>query len=319
MADRLTPAELMDLKSDPRMKDPAIQQQVFAKLAPEDVQALSGAKAPSALPSGGGMAGAAADTLGQTSGDLALGAAKGAGSTVSGLGKLVSMIPGLGSATNALGNAVGGQVGKALYGQKAEPVSNDAAFAQSKQDLTASNPTQSLGKGAEQLGEFLLPGAKMGAGPTAAHAASDAAAELMWKVPPSVWDALGPQATHYINKLISEGGMATGISAAHGDSHPVLAGATAGLMAPAAGGVAAAVPAAAEVAPYLAGGAAGHAAFGGGGGLAGGLGIAAMGRNVVRKHVTTPENVQLVQGVIRRLAPLLGRMGAGAVGQGTND
>jgi hypothetical protein len=79
----------------------------------------------------------------QTGADLAIGAAKGIGSTVTGLGRAVQKIPGVRQAVDT------------LYGQ---PGLSEAAFAEADRALAPTSTAQSVGKGVEQAAEYLLPG-----------------------------------------------------------------------------------------------------------------------------------------------------------------
>lgn len=75
-------------------------------------------------------------------GDVGIGAAKGLGQTVTNLGELVHMIPGVSRGVDA------------LYGA---PVSQ-ASFADANRVLASTNTAQAIGKGVEQIGEFFFPG-----------------------------------------------------------------------------------------------------------------------------------------------------------------
>lgn len=74
-------------------------------------------------------------------GDLATGALKGVGQTAANLGRGVHMLPGVSSAIDA------------LYGA---PVSQPS-FQAADQVLAPTNTAQTIGKGAEQIGEFFIP------------------------------------------------------------------------------------------------------------------------------------------------------------------
>ncbi len=103
--------------------------------------------------------------------DVGTGILKGAAHTAIDFGKLLSMVPGVGTATNAAGNALGGIAGQLLYGHKAEPVSNDAAFADATQRTAYSNTAQKIGGGLETAAELAVPvGEVAGAIPTTAKA-----------------------------------------------------------------------------------------------------------------------------------------------------
>lgn len=288
---RLTPAQLMDLKNDPRMEDPLTRAKVMSQLAPEDAGIFRNQPV---NPRGGGPKPNGMFT------DLATGVLKGAGSTATNLGSLVGSIPGVGAVTNALGNAIGGNWSSPDTGK----VSNDEAFGQIKKDLQPSNTTQQVGKTGEQMGEFFIPGG----------AAENAAQDLLYKIPPSVWDTLPANAMYYLRNMLGGAGAAYGTASAQGDEEPWKAALAGGAAAPLAEGARALVPGAAAAAPFVAGGAAMHAAAPGMG-LVGGLGLGSLLRNVVRREVTTPENINALQSLIRRAAPKGGQLVGGAISQ----
>jgi hypothetical protein len=89
------------------------------------------------------------DSALSVAGDLGTGVLKGAGQTATNLGRAVHMIPGVTSAVNALSAP--------FFPDTAGP-SADASFGAMDATLKPSNLTQSIGKGAEQLGEFFIPG-----------------------------------------------------------------------------------------------------------------------------------------------------------------
>lgn len=99
----------------------------------------------------------AADMLRNAPEDLQAGVVKGAAHTALDLGSMVSSIPVAGPALTAAGNAVGGAVGKALYGTTAAPVEAPKAFEQARQDTAYSNTTQRLGGALETVGESAIP------------------------------------------------------------------------------------------------------------------------------------------------------------------
>jgi hypothetical protein len=94
---------------------------------------------------------------GRTLGDVAIGALKGAGSTATNLGNIVAHVPVVGPALTATGNALGGAVGRAVYGEASAPVTADQATKAAREVTTATNTAQSIGKGAEQIAETLVP------------------------------------------------------------------------------------------------------------------------------------------------------------------
>lgn len=148
---------------------------------PDDIKAdLWDLKAGRPLPAKPSESPAKSTTVLDMAKDLAIGAGKGAVHTVLDLAssarKVPVYVPGvgftqMGGATDAIGNAIGGAVGKALYGTKAEPVSGDTAIEQARQDTAHSNPTQQIGGALETVAELALPGPKVAqAIPTAAKA-----------------------------------------------------------------------------------------------------------------------------------------------------
>lgn len=80
--------------------------------------------------------------VGELAGDVLTGAAKGAGQTAANLGSFIHMIPGVSRGIDA------------LYGA---PVSQPS-FTAADELLAPTNTAQSIGKGAEQLAEFFVPG-----------------------------------------------------------------------------------------------------------------------------------------------------------------
>lgn len=167
---------------------------------------------PEAVPGVGGFSGdddnsVVAQLLRALSG-TAVGAAKGVGDTAT---SLVGMVPGVTTATNAAGNAIGGKLAELLHGKDAvtPPVSKE-------QVADAFEPTTSaekFGKAAEQIGEFFVP----------AGAASNAAVKGLVHLIP---DAANPQTMKTLNKVaalvgrsVGEGASAGTLAAAHGDPH----------------------------------------------------------------------------------------------------
>jgi hypothetical protein len=74
--------------------------------------------------------------------DVAIGAMKGVGNTVVGLGELVHRIPGVSTAVDA------------MYGQ---PGLSDRAFSEARSTMQPTTTAQTIGHTAEQVGEFFLP------------------------------------------------------------------------------------------------------------------------------------------------------------------
>lgn len=143
--------------------------------------------------------------------DVGVGALKGVAETTT---NAVGLIPGVTWATNALGNAVGGAAGRALYGTTPEPVSQQSV----SNALESTNTAQTVGKGAEQLAEFFVP----------AQAARKAAIEGLVRLIPN---SASPGTMRVLNKAgaiigrtVGEFGSAAAVSAAHGDPHPERTG-----------------------------------------------------------------------------------------------
>lgn len=124
------------------MDDAALEKAVLAK-HPEyadlaEPQAAPAAAQPAApAPS---MLSRAASTVA----DVGIGAAKGLGNTVVGLGQAVHQIPGVSRGVDA------------LYGS---PGISQASMQEADRVLTPTNTAQQVGYGAEQIGEFFVPGA----------------------------------------------------------------------------------------------------------------------------------------------------------------
>jgi len=88
-------------------------------------------------------------SLDRTMGQAAIGAAKGVGNTVAGLGEMVHMIPGVSAGVDA------------LYGK---PGLSDASFKEARRVTAPTNTAQAVGQGVEQVGEFFLPTGAVGKG-----------------------------------------------------------------------------------------------------------------------------------------------------------
>jgi hypothetical protein len=84
---------------------------------------------------------------GSTAEDLLIGAAKGAGNTLIGLGELVHKIPGVSAAIDA------------FYGT---PGLSKAAFPAAREAVKPANAAQRVGQTAEQIGEFFVPAGDVG-------------------------------------------------------------------------------------------------------------------------------------------------------------
>lgn len=96
-------------------------------------------------------------TWADTASDVGIGALKGAAHTALDAGQLVRAIPGVGTATDAIGNALGGAAGQALYGTQAQPASGDTAFQQARDNTQYSNAPQMVGGGLETAAELAVP------------------------------------------------------------------------------------------------------------------------------------------------------------------
>lgn len=164
----------------------------------------------------------------QTLGDTLTGVLKGAGATAFDLGNLVHSTKSgsgmaLGDMTDALSKlAYKGYLG--ATGKKDDFFSADAAFQQPPPGLEAANTAQSVGKGAEQVGEFFIP-----AGPTKA--------KLIERLVQLIPDAASPATAARLNKLLAvvgrvggEAASAGGVSSLHGAENPTDAALTAGGM-----------------------------------------------------------------------------------------
>lgn len=297
MADGLTTEQLQLAVSDP-----SFGPQHWAKLTPDEqararpfLQASQGG--PPAAPAGAqgtapgigptpgatGLTGKIEELLsGAASGaaDLGIGAAKGVGSTVTGLGNLARKIPGV----DALDDVV-------------PPVTFST---------TPDNTTQSVGKGLEQAAEYLAPASGM------------RKAAIKGLVQYGIPDAASPGAMKVMNKLAAilgrsagEAGSAATVSAAHGDSDPLTTGLIAGAIPPVTGALAkTAGPVLAKVAPFAAG-AATWKALGGLGGLGAGMGAAGAVRSAT-KDVLTPQRLAALRAFIMEHAPQAMRAGLGA-------
>ena len=167
----------------------ALAQEVMAQPAPVPAE-------PSRLEQAAGMVG-----------DVAIGAAKGVGQTVTNLGGLLHKIPGVSAGVNA------------LYGA---PVSAPA-FAEANRVLTPTNTAQRIGKGAEQLAEVVLPGRAI------TTAATGAATRLAPKIAP----VIGARVAQIAPRAAVEAASGAGLAVAQGGDPRI--GAVTGLI-PAVGG-----------------------------------------------------------------------------------
>lgn len=133
-------------------------------------------------------------------GDVAMGALKGVGHTVTGLGKLWHAIPGVDAAVDA------------VYGQ---PGLSRASMAAADEALAPKNTAESIGHGLEQAAEFLIP----------AGAAERGAAAITAKLAPKFTNAprLVQAASKLVPRMATEATAAAGVSAAQG-GNPLAAG-----------------------------------------------------------------------------------------------
>lgn len=283
MGQGLTDAQLRELRDDPRF-------------TPADMDLLSSAERTRLQ-----QLDKEASTVGRVS-DFATGVAKGAGQTAFNLGKMVNKTPILGDLTGALAKLVG-----------PEGTDPDAAFAQDPEELKPTNTAQKFGKGAEQVGEFFIPGA----------APRLAMTKGLAKLIP---DAASPQMMKMLNRVASLAGRIGGdaasagtIAAVHGDDNPEHAALAAG------GGVAAGealaplvqllrTPMGQRLFPLIAAGgtmsALGNITPGGLGLTMGAFGLAKEGARAIAKN---PRTVPMVQRGVRAAGNLGGRAAAGAV------
>lgn len=252
-------------------------------------------------------------------GDLGIGAAKGAGDTANTLGELVNKIPGVGAATTGLGNAIGGWVGQSQYGTKAEPVTADKAHAAVDQDLTATNTSQRVGKGAEQVAEFFVP-----ASPSRLAAIEGLARLIPGGASKSTMAALNKLAA-VVGRSAGEAGSAGAVSMLHGDNPDLpmalgAAGPVAGAGMEALVPLLAKSPVLAQIIPWIAGGAAGSALtaatgpLGIPGGLAMTMGVQGAARAATRKLLKDPRTMKAGGQLMRRGTELAARGAAGATG-----
>lgn len=214
--------------------------------------------------------------------DLGIGAAKGAGSTVTNLGNLLRMVPGV----NSLDKIV-------------KPV---------EFSTTPDNTAQSIGKGAEQIGEFMTP---MAMGMRGA-----AIKGLVSAIP----DSASAASMKFLNKaaavtgrMAGEAGNAAVVSTAH-NTNPDMPALIAGASPLAAEGVAAVAPllqnpTVQKVLSAMLGGAAAHTVGSAGMGMSLGTFGAARGLATDAMKNLTPK---VVGKVARKAIPQFGRFLAGA-------
>lgn len=148
--------------------------------------------------------------------DLATGAAKGLGGTAAGLGSLfTNYVPGVSSAVDALYALAG-------YPVDSRQMNADPAATRTALGLDASNAVQSVGKGAEQIAEFFVPGAQ------AEKTAATIAARIAPRAP-NVLRAVAELAPHMATQAAASGAVTAlqggdaRVGAVTGAAGPVLA------------------------------------------------------------------------------------------------
>lgn len=281
----LTIGELQELAADPRLHE------VMPLLSAQERAAVEKFRGADADPERSTV-----DTIG----DVARGGVKGLGETIFRLGQVVHGIPGLGDLTDIIARAVG-----------PEGTDPDAFFSQVPSVLEATNTAERVGKGVEQVGEFLIP----------ASPARLAAIKGLVKLIP---DNLGPEAMRVANKIMTqlgraggEAGSAAGVAALQGEEQPERAAAWA------AGGhgvgeIAAQAarllktPFGQQFAPFLAA----VAALQGAGGLtppgvASTIGAFGLARGAAKQALSSPTAISTMQRTARTAGDVGGRLAAG--------
>lgn len=299
-----TQTELQDIANDPRLTNAD-----RAHFTPEQwgtIQSLKRAPGqagqPSTAESGGGSdESSILGNVARAIGSVGVGAFKGTGSSVVNVGQLAHKVPVIKQLMDTVG----------LTDQ-------DLAFREKA--LQPEGTAESIGHGAEQIGEFMLP----------AGAARKGAIKGLARLIP---DAASPATMKTLNKVaaitgrsLGEGASAAAVSTAHGENPDVPAAIGAG--APLVGaGVSAAIPPLvqlinqypiiASMFPWLVGGAVGTAAggipglaAGAGGGLGAQLALRGAARGAVREKMHDPKAVKRAGEITRRLLELLGRTSA---------
>ncbi len=89
--------------------------------------------------------------------DVAIGAGKGALHTALDAGSLARALPGVETATNAVGNAIGGAYSRARYGTVTPPVDSGKAFDAAREGTAYTNAAQVVGGGLETAAELMAP------------------------------------------------------------------------------------------------------------------------------------------------------------------
>lgn len=136
-------------------------------------------------------------------GDFVLGAAKGAGETLTHLGSLALHTPVLGKFLHA--------ANQQLYGLT--PEQQEAAFASALDALKATNWAQKIGKGTEQVAEVIAP----------ANAIRATGMKVAAEVAPRLTQSLGPILSRALPRAIVEGAGSAAIAKAQG-GNPIVGG-----------------------------------------------------------------------------------------------
>jgi hypothetical protein len=131
--------------------------------------------------------------------ELATGAAKGLGQTVTNLGALWHLVPGVSEAVDR------------FYGV---PGLSERAFQEASKVLTPTSPAQTVGKVGEQVAEVLLPASKIA---TASQAAAT-------RLAPALAPVVGQTAARVLPRAAIEAAGSAGIAAAQGGNPRVAAG-----------------------------------------------------------------------------------------------
>lgn len=239
--------------------------------------------------------------------DIAIGAAKGVGNRAVDLGSLVHNTPVVGSITDKLATMIGGP--------GTDP---DMAFTKANQELEATSPAQSVGKGLEEMGEFFIPGE------AASNAISRGISTLLRRPMPNVVRSVSSpklvnRAIGVASRVLGEGASAGAVSALHGDEHPEYA-ASAGALGPvvgeglAAGARAMGTPLGRRIAPVLLGGTA-VSAFPNPMGLGATLGMYGLSKGAVSDYLAGPGHIRSLEQLSRAGAKAGGRVGAGTIDQ----
>lgn len=222
--------------------------------------------------------------------DLLTGGAKGAGQTLTNLGDLLRLVPGM----NQL----------------------DKLMAPLEFSTEATNTAQKLGKMTEQVGEFFVPGGAIG------RAATGGLMRGAVKMAPNM-GAKGAKLANTMlpkaGKVVGDAANATLVSAAHGDPNPEIGGAVAGGTSLAGMGLSSLAPllntpAGKTIGPYLAALAAMHA---GGGvtptGLAAGGATFNLARRGAQSFLKRPNAIPNLRRSLESGSRAVGTAGAGVV------